>query len=280
MTIRPADLAATADRARAFHALHAGPAVLRLPNAWDAGSARLVAHLGAPAIATSSAAVAWAQGLRDGDALPVPRLLSVVAAITEAIALPLSVDIEGGYSDDPAEVARLGRELVALGVVGVNLEDGRADPTLLANKIRALREASQAAGVDRFFINARTDVWLKGLVPVEARVDEALRRARLYAEAGASGLFPAGIADAAHIAAVVAGTTLPVNVLDRPDLPDAATLQRLGVRRHSAGSALAEQLYGVLAAQTRGFLADGRLPAVGVPALPYPEVNAVMAPAA
>ena len=268
-------LARTAERALRFHQLHAGPRVLRLPNAWDAGSARVVAACGAPAIATSSAAVAWAQGFRDGDELPIPRLLDVVESIAASTDLPLSVDMESGYSDDPAEVARHAVALVERGVVGINIEDGSGEPRLLAEKITAIRDATRAQGVD-FFVNARTDVWLRGLAPAGERVAEALRRAALYREAGATGLFPAGIVAADDIAAVVAGAGLPVNVLDRPDLPDGAALERLGVRRHSAGSALAQQLYGVLDAQTRGFLADGRLPAVGVPAMAYGTLNDAM----
>jgi 2-methylisocitrate lyase-like PEP mutase family enzyme len=264
-----------ADRARLFHTLHAGPAVLRLPNAWDAGSARLVAALGAPAIATSSAAVAWAQGYADGDQLPRGPLLAVIEAIAAATPLPLSVDFESGYSDDPSAVAALASELIARGVVGINIEDGSAPPALLADKIAAIRAVAAAADVD-LFINARTDVWLRGLVPAAQRVDETLRRAALYRAAGASGLFPAGISAPDEIAAVVSGAGLPVNVLDRPTLPDAVALQRLGVRRHSAGSALFEQLFGTLAAMTRGFLADGRLPAAGPAPMGYGEINAVM----
>jgi 2-methylisocitrate lyase-like PEP mutase family enzyme len=266
----------SSDRARHFHALHMGPAVLRLPNAWDAGSARLVASLGAPAVATSSAAVAWALGYPDGDQLPRGPLLAAVASIAAATALPLSVDFESGYADDPREVAALAGELIVRGVVGINIEDGSAEPALLADKIAAIRETASEAGVE-LFINARTDVWLKGLVPPERRVEEALRRAALYRAAGASGLFPAGIAAADDIAAVVAGAGLPLNVLARPDLPDADALQRLGVRRHSAGSALFEQLYGTLAAITRGFLADGTLPPAGPPPMGYGDINAVMA---
>src|ERR1044071_1945170 len=95
-----------AERATAFAALHAGPKLLVLPNAWDAGSARIIESCGAPAIATSSAAVAWAAGYPDGDALPPPILVRIIEAIVRVIGVPLSVDSEGGYSNDPAVVGR------------------------------------------------------------------------------------------------------------------------------------------------------------------------------
>jgi 2-methylisocitrate lyase-like PEP mutase family enzyme len=265
----------TADRARRFHALHAGPDLLLLANAWDAGSARLVVAQGGTAIATSSAAVAWAQGFPDGDALPTARLLQMVEAIVDAVDVPFTVDFESGYSDDPAAVARLAGELMARGVVGINIEDGAGEPALLARKIAAIRAEAARAGID-LFINARTDVWLRGLVAPEARATEALRRAALYREAGASGLFAAGVTTREDIAVVVQGTPLPVNVLARATLPDLATLRTLGVRRLSAGSAIAEQLGGVTACLARRFLQDGRVDPTGATALTYGDLNAVM----
>jgi 2-methylisocitrate lyase-like PEP mutase family enzyme len=264
-----------AARAAAFHALH-HDGLLLLPNAWDAGSARLAHAAGARAIATSSAAVAWAHGWPDGDKLPLELLLQTVAAVAGAVELPVTVDIEGGYSDDPAAVGALVARAIEAGAVGINLEDGSKPPALLAAKITSARAAATAAGVD-LYINARIDVWLRGLAPAGERVRETLARAALYEAAGASGLFAPGITDEAEIAALVAGSRLPVNVMARDALPAADRLRALGVRRLSAGSAISEAMHGAVLALMRDFMASGRVQAQGFKAATYGEVQALMA---
>src|SRR5262249_24975351 len=148
-----------AARATAFHALHA-EGLLLLANAWDAGSARLAQAAGARAVALSSAAVAWAHAWPDGNALPVELVLQSVSAAAAAVELPLTADIEGGYSDDPARVGELVGWVIDAGAVGINIEDGSGDPALLCAKIAAARKAAETRGVN-LFINARTDVWLR-----------------------------------------------------------------------------------------------------------------------
>lgn len=265
----------TAVLARQFHALHAD-GLLLLANAWDAGSARLAQAAGARAIATSSAAVAWAHGWPDGDRLPVDLVLQTTRAIAGATGLPVTVDIEGGYSDEPARVGALVADVMAAGAVGINIEDGSKDPALLVAKIAAARAAATTAGVD-LFINARIDTWLRNLAPPSERVAETLARAARYRAAGASGLFAPGVTDAGEIAALVAGTDMPVNVLAWTGLPDADRLQALGVRRLSAGSAISEAMLGHVAAMMREFLASGRVDtAAGKPAT-YGELQGWMA---
>ena len=267
MTARP-------DNARAFNALHQGPDLLLLPNAWDAGSARLIESLGAKAIATTSAGVAWAHGWPDGDVLPRETLLASLAEITRVISIPLSADIEGGFSDDPADVGDLVAAVVDAGVVGVNLEDGGGSPELLAAKIGRARAAAGQAGVD-LYINARTDVYLRRLAQGEAAVAETVRRARLYADAGASGIFAPGVSEPDAISALTGQIALPLNVLARPGLPDGAELQALGVRRLSAGSGICQSLYGQTKRLTLGFLADGASGPMSEGAMPYGEINAL-----
>jgi 2-methylisocitrate lyase-like PEP mutase family enzyme len=261
-------------RADAFHALHAD-GLLLLANAWDAGSARLAQAAGARAVATSSACVAWAHGWPDGNALPVELVLSTIAAVAEAVDVPVTADIEAGYSDDPARVGELVGRVIDAGAVGINIEDGSSDPALLCAKIAAARKAADARGV-KLFINARTDVWLRGLAPAGRRAEEAIARGARYADAGANGLFVPGITEAAEIEAVVRGTSLPVNVLARSGLSEAVDLRALGVRRYSAGSAIGETANALALAMMREFHASGRLATQGVPPLPYPELNAVM----
>ena len=247
--------------------------LLILPNAWDAGSAAVMRSLGARAIATTSAGCAWSLGWPDGDALPVERAVQMCADVVRAAqGLPVSVDFEGGYSDDPAEVAAHARKIVAAGAQGVNIEDNAGDPAVLAAKIAAIRAA---VGPD-LFINARTDVWLRGLGEAAGRPAEALRRGAIYQAAGADGLFVPGLADADGIAAVVAGTDMPVNLLAVPGLPGAAELERLGVRRLSAGSGLSSAAYGRAATLATAFLKYGESGPMMEGALGWGEMNAVM----
>lgn len=259
-----------------FHALHHDArTVLRLLNCWDAGSALLLQSLGAPALATSSAALAWAQGYGDGDKLPVERLVASLASITRRLKVPLSADIEGGYSDDPRQVGETVAAVLGTGVVGINIEDGRAAPELLCRKIEQSRAAAERAGV-RLFINARCDVYLKGLVPPEQRVAETLARAARYREAGADGLFAAGARAPEDIAALTAGTPLPVNLLALSGVPAAAELAALGVRRLSSGSGIAESVYAHIGRLGAEFLARGDGQALTAQAMPYGELNALM----
>ncbi|HYD80118.1 MAG TPA: isocitrate lyase/phosphoenolpyruvate mutase family protein, partial [Paucimonas sp.] len=132
-----------------FRKLHE-EGLLLLANVWDAGGARIVERLGAKAIATSSAAVAWSHGHADGDKLPRRLLLATTAAIAQAVQVPLTVDIEGGYSDDPRQVAELVAAVADAGAVGINIEDGRDAPDLLCRKIEAAKQAAQACGIDLF----------------------------------------------------------------------------------------------------------------------------------
>jgi 2-methylisocitrate lyase-like PEP mutase family enzyme len=155
-----------------FHQLHQ-QGLLMLTNVGDATGARLVEHLGGKAVATSSAAVAWAHGYPDGNTLPLERLVSTVEAIARVISVPLTVDVEAGYSDDLGRVAEVLDAVIAAGAVGINIEDGSADPELLARKIEVARRVANKREV-QLFINARTDVYLKSLVPAEDRVAETL----------------------------------------------------------------------------------------------------------
>ncbi|MDO8900524.1 MAG: isocitrate lyase/phosphoenolpyruvate mutase family protein [Phenylobacterium sp.] len=129
------------DHAATFHALHTGPDLLILPNAWGAASAALMASAGAKAVATSSAAVAWAQGFPDGDALPTDRLIAVIADVVRVTPVPVTADIEGGYTDDLAELAETIRRVAGAGAVGINLEDGARDPDLQSPHASARADA-------------------------------------------------------------------------------------------------------------------------------------------
>ena len=231
------------DRARAFHALHVPGNPVVLFNIWDAGSALAVAKAGAKALATGSASVAGARGYTDAESLPMQQALTNAERIVEAVDLPLTVDFEGAYSPEPVLVGVHAQAMIETGAVGINFEDqviggaGLHPIDFQATRIMAIRGAAEKAGVD-FFINARTDMWLKaGLSTVdeEARFDAAVERAKAYADAGASGFFAPGLTDERQIAALCEASPLPVNVMMFEDMPDAARLAELGVARISHG---------------------------------------------
>src|SRR5262249_31541740 len=152
-------------------------------NAWDAGSARIIEHAGAKAIATSSAAVAWAHGYPDGEAIPPEALLSTVRAIVRVVGVPVSADVESGYAPDAGAAQTFAARVIDAGAVGVNLEDGTGAPDLLVAKIGGMKAAAAKAGID-LWINARTDVYLRGLKEGQAAYEETVARARRYREAG------------------------------------------------------------------------------------------------
>jgi 2-methylisocitrate lyase-like PEP mutase family enzyme len=218
-----------------FHALHAGPDVLLLPNAWDAASAALMADAGAKAVATSSAAVAWARGYADGDAVPVAAVVDTVASIARVVSVPVTADIEGGYTDDLPTLAETIKAVIGAGAVGINFEDGRRDPGLHARKIQTVRATADQAGVN-LFINARTDIFLQSKPEAHADgIDAAIERVRAYADAGANGFFAPGLVDPELIRRICDASPLPVNIMAFPGVPDRVTLASLGVARISHG---------------------------------------------
>src|SRR6266478_339192 len=204
--------------AETFHSLHKQNDLLILPNAWDAGSAKVIEDAGAKAIATSSAGVAWGLGYPDGDVLPPQLLADLAARITDVIRIPLSVDFEGGYTQNPAQIAENLKPIIDAGAVGINIEDGEGTPELLAKKIEQARKVAESAKVN-VFINARTDVYLAEIGSPESRVGETIERAARYRQAGANGIFVPGLSESADIEAIVRDVKMPVNVMAVPDLP-------------------------------------------------------------
>jgi 2-methylisocitrate lyase-like PEP mutase family enzyme len=240
-----------------FRNLHRQPGQpLVLANIWDAGSARLVQSLGAKAIATTSAGVAWSLGYPDGNRLPFEKLAHVVRSIVDAVRVPVTIDVEAGYADDPWAVVERLKPVIHAGIAGINIEDGADTPNILAKKIEALKQSFALLGVD-VFVNVRTDVYLRNLSPDEKKVSETLRRAAMYRLAGADGLFVPGILDPTQIREVASGTELPLNVMAVPGLPSLPELASLDVRRLSAGSAIFQVLWQQLARLAQRFHTEG-----------------------
>lgn len=248
-----------ADTLRALHQ----DGVLVLPNAWDAGSAALIAAAGAPAIATTSAGVSWALGSADGQQLTREQAVAAIARIADSVRIPVTADIEGGYGPAPEDVAATVRAAIDAGAVGINLEDSLApggplhDPADQAERIRAARRAAEEAGLPGLFINLRTDVFLFGIGEEKDRLDDVARRAAAYAEAGADGLFVPGLLDLGTLAELATRTALPLNVMAGPGAPNVDDLRKAGVRRVSVGSAIAQAAYGLVRSAAAELLASG-----------------------
>ncbi len=238
------DRQAQIQRAQHFRALHDGSRVLLLPNAWDAGSARVFASLGFDAIATTSGGVAWSLGYADGEQVPLDEVIAVVRRIVRATSLPVSVDFEAGYGASPDEVAASVRRVIDAGAAGINLEDGILHEALrdvddAARRIAAARRAANETGVP-IVINARVDTWIVGGDTSEAElIDETLRRAHAYIEAGADCIYPIALSKPDVIAKLCASIKAPVNIGARASLPDLAALGGLGVARVSTATSLA-----------------------------------------
>ena len=231
--------------AQAFRRMHDRSKVLLLPNAWDAGSARLFELRGFAAIATTSAGAAWSLGYADGEHAPLNEVLAAIGRMTRVIDVPLTADIETGYGKTPEAVAATVQAVIAAGAVGVNIEDGMPGHAPLrpieaaSARLRAARDAVSALGVP-VVINARVDIWMRNdATDAATRLVDAIQRARAYLAAGADCIYPIGLADPATLAALVRALDAPVNVNAGPASPNLAELARLGVARVSTATRLA-----------------------------------------
>ena len=227
--------------AKRFRSLHRPGDPVLLPNVWDAASARIVESAGFPALATTSAGVAYAAGYADGERIPRDRMVEAVARICASVKVPVTADMEAGHGGSPEEVGRTALAVLDAGAVGLNIEDSERDeavlvsPSLQAEKIRAVREAGVERGVP-IVINARTDVYFSPAADGLDRLEEAVRRATAYLAAGADCIFVPGVKDPETIAALVKSLACPVNVLAVAGSPSVPELARLGVARVSLGS--------------------------------------------
>ena len=235
----------SAGKATALLALHSGPGFV-LPNAWDAGSARILEQIGFPAIATTSAGIAWSCGVPDGGALDRDTMLGHVARIVAAVGVPVTADLEAGYADTPGDVGRTVARAVEIGAVGANLEDAGKNGLFgigeAAGRIAAARAAAPSG---TFVLNARTDTYFAG-----TRGDvfaETVQRPVRYLEAGADCVFVPGVVEPGAIRRLAAAIPGPLNVVaGLANTIDAPTLFSLGVKRVSLGGSLARAALSML----------------------------------
>lgn len=237
------------DKARILLELHHGDRILVLPNAWDAGSAKIFAAAGFPAIATTSAGIAFAHGLPDGQRISAGEMLGIVRQIAGAVTVPVTADVEAGYGDIAATV----RGVVEAGAVGMNLEDSDGVSLVpLAEQVERIRAARSASGIP-VVLNARTDVfWLKS-----GGLADAVERMRAYTEAGADCLFVPGVTDEAVIRELVHAAPKPLNLLATAALPPVSRLRELGVARVSTGSGPARAALSVAQGVAEELLSTG-----------------------
>ena len=227
-------------KAKLFQQFHLGPQLLVIANAWDAASARVFEHAGIRAVGTGSAGIAFSHGYADNERIPRDVILDATREIVNAVKVPVTADILTGLGHTIKEVVATVTEIIAMGAVGINIEDGTDDGHLIdltqqVEKIRAVCNAVKAAGVP-IVVNARTDsFWLK-LGDAKENLRASIERANRYREAGADCLFVPAVTDRATIKTLVQQIDGPLNILTVPGCPPIAELQQLGVRRVSEGS--------------------------------------------
>jgi 2-methylisocitrate lyase-like PEP mutase family enzyme len=240
-----------------FRDLHARKQLFVMPNPWDVGSARLLASLGFEALATTSAGLAWSLGKLD-QAVTRDELVAHVSSLTEATPLPLNVDSERCYPDDPGGVAETVALLAAAGAAGCSIEDydpatGRVDDVELAAERVAIAAQAAHGLAEPMVLTGRAENHIRGVDDL----DYTIARLIAYRDAGADAVYAPGLHDLEQIAAVVEAVGVPVNVLALRTGPTVAELAGAGVRRVSTGGSLAAAAYGALLEGARELLADG-----------------------
>ena len=235
-------MATQQEKAQALRALHRPGKPLVLINVWDAVTARIIEELGYPAIATTSAGVAFAEGYADGERISREAMLAGIARVTRVVQVPVTADMEAGYGPSPEDAAATARGVLAAGAVGLNFEDSHDERELMdlerqVQRIQAMREVANALGVP-LCINARTDAFLAGIGESDDwRLEESIRRGNRFLEAGADSVFVPGVADETLIGKLCAAIGGPVNILAGGASPSLSRLAELGVARISVGSA-------------------------------------------
>jgi 2-methylisocitrate lyase-like PEP mutase family enzyme len=275
---RTSELHAKAD---ALRRLHVDGPMLVLPNAWDAGSARMFIEAGFTALATTSAGIAFSLGYPDGERISRAEMLAAVARITRRIAVPITADMEAGYGLEPDAVAETVRRVIDAGAVGMNLEDRMEekhliDFTLAVARVRAARAAADAAGIP-FVLNARTDAFEAPELPRDRRLVEAVRRGNAFREAGATSVFVPFVGDRDTIEQLVQQIPGPVNILGTPNGPTLKELAALGVRRVTFGSAPMRATLGLVRRMSREWREKGTYGTLEAYGIPFAELQQLFA---
>lgn len=248
---------------RSFRDLHKTGRILLLPNAWNVSSAVVFERAGFQVVGTTSWGIAASQGFRDGEVMRFDEQCLTAKRIVERVAIPVTMDIEAGYSDDPRQIAEHVEILADLGVVGINIEDslkngqsGLRDIQFQCAIIETIKSYLGEKGKD-IFINARIDTFLSGC-PADRRVDDTINRGNAFVRAGAECVFVPGATDPDQIRTLCKNIAAPINVMALPGIADAGQLQELGVARLSIGNGAFDAELAHLFAEAKSFLNTGR----------------------
>jgi len=269
------------EKAEQLRKLHVNGPMLVLPNAWDAGSARIFVEAGFPALATTSAGIAFSLGYPDGERISRDEMLAAVARITRRIAVPITADLEAGYGREPTAVAETVRRAIDAGAVGMNLEDRIEEKHLIdfrlaVERVRAARKAAEATGVG-LVLNARTDAFEAPELPRDKRLAEATRRGNAFRDAGADSVFVPFVGDRGTIEQLVRQIRAPVNILGTPNGPTLKELAALGVRRVTFGSAPMRATLGLLRRMAREWKDKGTYGTLEAYGIPFAELQQLFA---
>ncbi len=245
-----------AERRARLAALHVPGSPLLLPNAWDLGSARVLADLGYAAVATTSSGFAASLGRDDGE-VSRDEAVEHGAALAAGVAVPVTADLENGFADDPAGVAEVIAGVASTGLAGCSVEDFTRDESdpIYPFELAVERIAAAVSTADGLVLTARAEGFLHG----RTDLDDVVGRLVAFAAAGAQVVYAPGLTQRAQIAEVVAAVPVPVNVLLMPGGPGVAELADLGVARISVGGGFAFAAYGALAQYAGALLTDGEL---------------------
>jgi 2-methylisocitrate lyase-like PEP mutase family enzyme len=276
------DVRMQAERAERFRKLHGGPHILALPNAWDAASARILEEARYPAIATSSAGIAFSLGYPDGQHISRDQMLEVVGRIAHAVRVPVTADMEAGYGTTVKDMEETAKAVIAAGAIGMNLEDvtgddesSHVDTVQQVEKIRAIRAISSSHGVP-LVLNARTDIYLMPIGEAATRFERTVERLCAYRQAGADCVFAPGVSSRDTIAELVNAIAAPLNILISPSCPSLAELENMGVARVSAGSAVMRATLGLVRRIGKEWMETGTSDSLFDDAVPFADLNRMM----
>jgi 2-methylisocitrate lyase-like PEP mutase family enzyme len=266
-----------ASKAEVLRRLHVEGPMLVLPNAWDAGSARIFVEAGFPALATTSAGIAFSLGYMDGERISRDEMLAAVTRITRRISIPITADMEAGYGMTPQAVAETARRVIDAGAVGMNLEDRMEgkhliDFALAVERVGAARAVADAAGVP-LVLNARTDAFEAPELRPDRRLEEAVRRCNAFREAGADSVFVPFVGDRGTIEELVQQIRAPLNILGTPNAPTLKELAALGVRRVTFGSAPMRATLGLVRRMAREWKERGTYGTLEAYGIPFAELQ-------
>jgi 2-methylisocitrate lyase-like PEP mutase family enzyme len=271
------------EKAQRLRQLHHCAAILVLPNAWDAASARIFETAGFPAVGTTSAGVANSLGYADGQHIPREKMLFVIRRIAQTVRIPVTADIESGFGATVEEVVETVHSVLEAGAVGINLEDStKGDEKRLVPisdqvaRIQAVRALGEQMGVS-LVINARTDAYLVPLDPA-SRFEVTVERANAYLDAGADCAFPITVKDAETIGRLAQAIQGPINILAMSGVPPVRELERLGVKRVSMGSGLCRATMALTRHIAEELSSKGTYDAFTERTMPAAEANSLFAP--